>query len=490
MTCRNFWEHLMTNFKDKTLEKVLGFFEELCKIPHGSGDMEKIADYCVDFAKSRGLRFVRDDANNVIIYKSGTTGYEKSEPVILQGHLDMVCQKTAESEKDFENDPIEIYLDGDFVKAMGTTLGADNGIAVAMVLSILDSTDLAHPPIEAVFTTDEEIGMIGASKLDMSLLSSKKMINLDSEEEDVLTVSCAGGEDFTVTASPDLKKTDGAAVTLVIEGLKGGHSGVEIDKGRVNSNILAGRILRELSLQTDFDIISVKGGDKGNAIPLRTEILVTTTDANGFIASASKIAEGIRTEISAREPDFNLSIAPLKEKCTTALSDSFKQRLIYALCLTPNGICEMSHEIPGLVETSLNLGILSADCKGLKMHYALRSNKATALHNLADKLSLFAENLGFSYETGGYYPPWEFKEDSPLQKLYCEAYRSVNGEDVKVEAIHAGLECAVFADKIKGLDCIAIGPTLFDVHTVNERMQISSVEKIYNTVIKLLSELK
>ena len=287
-----------------------------------------------------------------------------------------------------------------------------------------------------------------------------------------------------------LRKEDGAAVTLVIEGLKGGHSGVEIDKGRVNSNILAGRILRELSLQTDFDIISVKGGDKGNAIPLRTEILVTTTDADGFIASASKIAEGIRTEISAREPDFNLSIAPLKEKCTTALSDSFKQRLIYALCLTPNGICEMSREIEGLVETSLNLGILSADCKGLKMHYALRSNKATALHNLADKLSLFAENLGFSYETGGYYPPWEFKEDSPLQKLYCEAYRSVNGKDVKVEAIHAGLECAVFADKIKGLDCIAIGPTLFDVHTVNERMQISSVEKIYNTVIKLLSELK
>lgn len=480
----------MTNFKDKTLEKVLGFFEELCKIPHGSGNMEKIADYCVEFAKNRGLRFVRDAANNVIIYKSGTTGYEKSEPVILQGHLDMVCQKTAEREIDFLSDPIEIFKENGFIKARGTTLGADNGIAVAMMLSILDSDDLAHPPIEAVFTTDEEIGMLGASALDMNILSGKKMINMDSEEDDVLTISCAGGEDFIITAKPDTKATRGLAVVLSVEGLQGGHSGVEIDKGRINSNILAGRILRELSLCTDFDIISVKGGDKCNAIPLRTEILLQTESPERLIEAAVKISETIKTEIAAREPDFRLCTTLLEEKFETALSDSFKNKLIFALNLTPNGICEWSREIEGLVETSLSLGILIADSEKLIMHYALRSNKSTALFNLSDRLSLFAEMLGFDYETGGFYPPWEYRENSPLRSLYCKTYKELCGEEVKIEAIHAGLECAVFADKIKDIDCIAIGPSLFDVHTVSERMEIASVEKIYKIVTKLLAELK
>ncbi len=480
----------MTEFKSLNPEKVFYFFGEICKIPRGSGDMKKIADYCVGFATNRELRFVRDDADNVIICKSGTLGYENSEPVILQGHLDMVCQKTADSDIDFLTDPIETYIEGDFMRARGTTLGADNGIAVAMVLSILDSDNLAHPPIEAVFTTDEEIGMIGASHLDMSHLSAKRMINLDSEEDDVLTVSCAGGEDFTITAKPDTKATRGTAIALTIEGLQGGHSGVEIDKGRVNSNILAGRILRELRLCTDFDIISVKGGDKGNAIPLRTEILLNTEKPDLLSGAAEKIAEVIKTEIAAREPDFKLSATLSNEKFETALSDSFKDKLIFALNLTPNGICDWSREIEGLVETSLNLGILSADQTGLKMHYALRSNKETALHSLSDRLSLFAKMLGFAYETGGYYPPWEYKENSLLRSLYCKTYKEICGNEVRVEAIHAGLECAVFADKIKDIDCIAIGPSLFDVHTVKESIQLSSVEKIYNTVIKLLRELK
>ena len=351
----------MTYFKQPNIEKVFRFFKEICKIPHGSGNMKKIADYCVDFAESRGLRFVRDAANNVIIYKFGTTGYEKSAPVILQGHLDMVCQKTVECEIDFLTDGVEFFEENGFIKAKGTSLGADNGIAVAMMLSILDSDDLAYPPIEAVFTTDEEIGMLGASALDMTQLKSKRMINLDSEEDDVLTVSCAGGMDFTVTASSEIKPSNGDVISLVIEGLQGGHSGVEIDKGRVNSNLLAGRILRELKLRADFDIISVKGGDKGNAIPLRTEILLQTLDADRLIGAAVKLSDTIKTEIVAREPDFRLCVTLSEEKFDAALSDSFKDKLIFALNLTPNGICEMSREIEGLVETSLNLGILSAD---------------------------------------------------------------------------------------------------------------------------------
>lgn len=452
--------------------------------------MTAIADYCVGFAKSRGLDFCRDAADNVIIYKSGTAGYEKSVPVILQGHLDMVCQKTSDSAVDFSKDPISIYVDGDFIKAKGTTLGADNGIAVAMVLSILDSDDLSHPPIEAVFTTDEEIGMLGASALDMSKLSAKRMINLDSEEDDVLTVSCAGGLDFTATATPDTKTADGTALTLVIKGLQGGHSGVEIDKGRVNSNILAGRILSALKKSVDFDIVSVFGGDKGNAIPLLTEIKLITKDAKLFEAKALSEAESIKKEISSREPDFCIEISELKDSGSVALSDTLQDKIIFILNLVPNGICEMSQEIEGLVETSLNLGILKANTEGILLHHALRSNKSTAICALYDRLSLLYDSLGFECKSGGYYPPWEFRENSALQKLYCETYKSVNGSNLKVEAIHAGLECAVFADKIEGLDCIAIGPTLFDVHTVNERMKIPSVEKIYKTVIKLLSELK
>lgn len=479
----------MQEFKLLKPENVFHFFAELAMIPRGSGNMKAVADYCEDFAKSRELKAVRDDADNVIIYKPASKGYEAATPVILQGHLDMVCQKTADSNIDFEKDPIEIFIEGDFVKAKNTTLGADNGIAVAMVLAILDSDDLCHPPIEAVFTTDEEIGMLGASALDMSLLSGKMMINLDSEEDDVLTVSCAGGEDFTVTAVPDTKPNCGETVTVVIEGLRGGHSGVEIDKSRVNSNILAGRFLRELGNCMEFDIISVKGGDKGNAIPLRTEMVLSCANANRLIKAAQKIAKAVKTEIAAREPDFKLSADLSPEKYDAALSDSVKDKLIFALSLTPNGICEMSCEIDGLVETSLNLGILSADTDGILLHYALRSNKATALHSLADRLSLFAKMLGFDYETGGYYPPWEFKDGSTLQKLYCETYKELCGEEVKVEAIHAGLECAVFADKLPGLDCIAIGPTLFDVHTTSERMYIPSVEKIYNLVTDLLKKL-
>ncbi|MBO7218171.1 MAG: aminoacyl-histidine dipeptidase [Clostridia bacterium] len=470
-------------------EKVFSFFGEICKIPHGSGNMKKISDYCVDFAESRGLRYYRDKENNVIIYKGGTAGYENSDPVILQGHLDMVCQKTADSKIDFESDPIEIYTHDNFIKAKNTTLGADNGIAVAMVLSILDSDDLAHPPIEAVFTTDEEIGMIGASALDTSKLKARKMINLDSEEDDVLTVSCAGGEDFSVTAEPEIKAAEGGALTFIIKGLQGGHSGVEIDKGRVNSNILAGRFLLNMKSAFDFDLVSISGGDKGNAIPLRTEFTLVTKDTDAAKSFALNLFDIIKKEISSREPNFALEIYET-EHSGKAFSDELRDKLIFILNLVPDGITSMSREIEGLVETSLNLGVLKADEKGIFITHALRSNKATAIFNLADRLAVLYGNVGFEVKVGGFYPPWEFKDDSTLQNLYRDTYKEVTGDDVKVEAIHAGLECAVFADKIEGLDCIAIGPTLFDVHTINERMDITSVEKIYNIVTKLLASLK
>ena len=468
--------------------RVFKYFEEICSIPHGSGDMEKIADYCVEFAKSHSLEYVKDGANNVVIYKNATAGYENAEPVILQGHLDMVCQRTEDRSIDFSTDGLDIFVDGDFVKARGTTLGADNGIAVAMVLAILESDEYRHPRIEAVFTTDEEIGMVGATKLDMSLLSAKKMINIDSEEENAVTVSCAGGSDFKVSLPIRRVKKSGTEVTVILKGLKGGHSGIEIDKGRVNANMLSSRFLNSLAKVVDFEIISIDGGDKGNAIPNLCKIILCVDDVKKFVNEAEKEFEAIKNEISERERDF-LPIITVGESAEFDVFDNeLKNDLIFALLCAPNGIIEMSASIKGLVETSLNLGILATDNDEITMLFTLRSNKKSAHTALENKLKGFFAKLPCTIDASGHYPPWEFKENSKLQQLYVDTYKEITGIEPSIEAIHAGLECGIFYSAIDGLDCISIGPDLFDVHTVNEKMSISSTENIFNVLINLLAK--
>ncbi len=468
--------------------RVFKYFEEICAIPHGSGDMEKIADYCVNFAKSHSLQYVRDEANNVVIYKNATAGCENAEPVILQGHLDMVCQKTEDRNIDFENDGLDIFIDGDFVKARGTTLGADNGIAVAMVLAILESDEYRHPPIEAVFTTDEEIGMVGAKKLDMSILSGKRMINIDSEEENAVTVSCAGGSDFEVKLPVNRTKKSGTEAQIILKGLQGGHSGIEIHKGRINANMLAGRVLNHLAGITDFDIISIDGGDKGNAIPNLCKIRLCVPNAEEFKIKAEEYLAVIKNEISEREKAF----APVVNICETAefnvFDDKLKNNIIYTLLCAPNGVIEMSAAIEGLVETSLNLGILETTEESINMLFTLRSNKKSAHVELEEKLKRFFSILPCTVNTWGHYPPWEFKENSELQRLYIDTYKEVTETEPLVAAIHAGLECGTFADALSGLDCISIGPDLFDVHTVNEKMSISSTERIFNVLVSLLAK--
>ena len=469
-------------------QRVFKYFEEICSIPHGSGDMDKIADYCVEFAKSHVLEYKRDSANNVVIYKNATAGYENAEPVILQGHLDMVCQKLEDRNIDFSADGLDIFIDGDFVKARGTTLGADNGIAVAMVLAILESNEYRHPRIEAVFTTDEEIGMVGATKLDMSLLSAKKMINIDSEEENAVTVSCAGGSDFKVSLPINRVKKSGTEVTVILKGLKGGHSGIEIDKGRVNANILAGRFLNSLAKAVDFEIISIDGGDKGNAIPNLCKMRLCVNDVEKVVNEAEKELEIIKNEISEREKDFSPVITVGESAEFDVFDNELKNNLIFALLCAPNGIIEMSASIKGLVETSLNLGILTTSNEEITMLFTLRSNKKSAHIALENKLKGFFSKLPCTIEASGHYPPWEFKENSELQKLYIDTYKEITGIEPSVEAIHAGLECGIFYSAIEGLDCISIGPDLFDVHTVNEKMSISSTEKIFNVLINLLAK--
>lgn len=471
-----------------TSTPVFRYFADICAIPHGSGDMDAISAYCMRFAQEHGLQAVCDEAKNVSIYKPGTAGYEEAAPVILQGHLDMVCQKTEASAIDFTKDGLDVFTDGDFIRARGTTLGADNGIAVAMILTILASRDLPHPPIEAVLTTDEEIGMVGAKQLDVTRLKGRRMINLDAEEADILTVSCAGGSDCKMFLPAGRRPASGTAVTVDIQGLQGGHSGVDIDRGRVNANLLAGRLLYEVGKTAAFDLVSLQGGTKGNVIPSSCRAELITPDPDGLMRRLEDVFAAVKQEIAAREPEVSLGLRRGVEGEAAALDPAARDKLLELLLTTPNGVTEMSAEIPGLVETSLNLGVLMTQEDGVVLQYALRSNKGSALAFLEDKLTVFAAGHGCRAALDGRYDPWEYREDSPLQAIYRETFCETFGHEPQVAAIHAGLECAVFAAKMKDLDCIAIGPDMFDVHTVQERLSISSTRKMFDLLCAVLAK--
>ncbi len=466
--------------------EVFRYFEEISAVPRGSGYREKIADYCENFAKEKGLLVYRDGANNVVITKDASKGYENAEPIIIQGHLDMVWQKDEDCEKDLETEGLDLYIDGDFISAKGTTLGADNGIAVAMTMAILADSTLSHPKIEAVFTSDEEVGMLGAKELDTKILSAKKMLNVDSEEPGVITVSCAGGSDFTMTIPYNRQTAVGEKVVISLKGLAGGHSGIEINSGRVNANILAGRILGHLAGKFDFDIAVINGGNRANAIANLCTIELVLDDAQELVKVAKEYTDAIKTEISAKEENFTAEFEILEKGEFAVLGKAEKDKLIYALALAPNGVQEMSAEIENLVETSLNLGILETKADEILMTFALRSSKKTALFALSEKLEIFAKCLGLNAETSGFYPPWEFKRDSKVQELCTKVYEEMFGEKPKIEAIHAGLECAVFAGAIDGLDCISIGPRVLDAHTTKERLSISSTKEVYDLIINIL----
>lgn len=469
-----------------SIERVIELFREISAIPRGSGNRRGIADYCAAFAQANGLHYRRDEADNVVICKAANS-CTASEPLILQGHLDMVCQKTSESTVDFLRDGIEIVVDGDDLKANGTTLGADNGIAVAIVLAILEDDSLIHPPLEAVFTSDEEIGMIGARALDMSWLSGKRMINLDAEEDNAVTVSCAGGSDLCATLPLTRQEMTGTVVEIVLEGLQGGHSGVEIHRGRANAAVLCGRVLRQTA--APYALVSVDGGDKSNAIPNRARIVVSVPQAETFVPCVQAVLDTIRQEIAEREPSFAYAINVRETESVQALCDNDAGRLITALVCAPNGVQAMSASIDGLVETSLNLGVLQTVDDAVILQYALRSNKQSALVFLEEQLMTLLAALGITALSGGHYPPWEYREQSALREQYSRIYEEQCGQRPQIEAIHAGLECGVFAAAIPNLDCIAIGPALYDVHTVHERLSISSTAALVERLVALCEEL-
>lgn len=468
-------------------KKIFYYFEEISSIPRGSGNNRQISDYLVSFAKEHGLSCIQDEAFNVIITKEASAGYESCPTVILQGHMDMVCEKKAEIEHDFLKDGIELKVEDDYIFANGTTLGGDNGIAVACALAILDDDSLIHPRLEVIITTDEEIGLLGATALDTSSLQGKYMINMDSEDEDVVITSCAGGMAAQCTLPVSYKKEEGKKLTITIKGLLGGHSGAEIDKNRVNADILAGRLLLDLK-KLSFGLISVSGGGKNNAIPreAQIELLVPEDEVYSFINEIKFLGETYKNEYRSNEPDLSFLISQAEQKEYLVMEEESKEKVIFFLVNTPNGIQTMSANIAGLVESSLNLGILNTTENGLEAGFSVRSSIRSYKWFLSDKLKQLTTFLGGSYEYTGEYPGWEYKKISKLRDIYAGAYREVTGRDVKIEAIHAGLECGIIAEKMSDLDIIAIGPNMHDIHTTEERLSISSTKRVFDVVTTAL----
>lgn len=478
----------MINLTNSDASRAFYFFERICSIPHGSGDMNRIADFCERFAIEHGLKYVRDEADNIVIYKPASSGYESAEPIVLQGHMDMVCQKADGVEKDFANEGIEPFVDGDFIKAKGTTLGADNGIAIAIILAILESKEYKHPPIEAIFTVDEEIGLLGAGKLNCSCLNGKKMINIDSEEDDTVTVSCAGGRNFIVDVPLTREAKAGSRVSITLRDLQGGHSGIEIHKGRVNANILMARVLNHFRRADSVNLISINGGDKSNAITNLCTAELLVDNAGDFVKQANEYLNDIKCEISARESDFEYIISSSEGEGAEVITNELKNQLVCALVASPQGVIDMSADIEGLVETSMNLGILKTSAENMRINYSFRSNKRTAMDYLEEKMYALYSTIPCEIKISGGYPSWEYKADSPLRELYCSCYAEHYGKSPKIEAIHAGLECGVFDSKIANLDCISVGPNMFDVHTFNERLSISSTENVFRVILKVLEK--
>lgn len=473
-------------------ERVFFYFEEICKIPHGSHQTKEISDYLAGFAKEKGLEYRQDDCNNIVIKKPATKGYENAPTVILQGHSDMVCEKVPGSAHDFEKDGLELMIDGDYISAKETTLGGDNGIAVAYALAVLEAEGLKHPALEVVITTDEEVGLLGARALDTSDLKGTYFINLDSEEEGMLWISCAGGLTATSEIPAEYQETEGVHYEVIIDGLIGGHSGAEIDKIRANSNKLMGRFLFELSQETDYQIAELEGGQKDNAIPRVTRaLLAADADSQTEIkAKAEQLQKHLREEYSGTDTGIAVTVQKKGEGAVQALKPISQQKIIFYLIHVPYGIQKMSGEIRDLVQTSMNPGILKLEQEKCVIVSSLRSSVGSAKEALKEQLQYLTEFLGGDCLIESDYPAWEYRKDSHLRDIMAETYEELFGERPQIVAIHAGLECGIFYEKMPSLDCVSFGPNMQDIHTTEERLSISSTERMWRMLIKTLENIQ
>ncbi len=468
---------------------VFSYFEKLCAVPHGSGNTKQISDLCVGFAKELGLRWRQDEVNNVVIWKDGTPGRENEDAVILQGHLDMVCAKTEDCTKDMAAEGLDLATDGEWVWAEKTSLGGDNCIAVAMILALLADETLEHPPLEAVFTVDEEVGMDGAFALDCSDLKGRRFLNLDSEEEGVFTVSCAGGLRmdcrFPGTQQP---LADETGYTVEISGLQGGHSGGDIDKGRASANQLMGRVLFSAMEQfPGLRVADIRGGRFDNVICPRNDakVAVPAGKAEAFETFIRGFDAALKNEYAGCDDGVALGCAPAAVE--TALSASVTSDLLHVLLALPQGVQAMNVDFPGLVQTSLNLGVMRMEPDGLHFSVSVRSCIATQKAMIAQRVRAIVEHGGGATSTHADYPGWQYARTSPMRDRIMEVWKELSGQEGRLEATHGGLECGLFVERLPGLDAISIGPELHDVHSARERLSVASTRRVYRLVWEYLN---
>lgn len=471
---------------------VFEYFEKLCAVPHGSHNTKQISDLCVSFAQELGLRWRQDEVNNVVIWKEASPGYEGAEAVILQGHIDMVCVKTEDCPKDMAREGLDLRTDGEWVWADRTSLGGDNGIAVAMILAILADNTLPHPPLEAVFTVDEEVGMDGAFALDCSDLKGKKLVNLDSEEEGVFTVSCAGGVRLDCFLPGKQEPLSGeTGYTLTLSGLLGGHSGGDIHRGRASANQAMGRALYSaMERVPGLRVSDIRGGKFDNVICSRNDALVAVPagregDFEAFIKEFDGVLKNEYTGV-----DDGIALCCEKRELDGALSPAATEHILRTLLVIPQGVQAMNVDFHGLVQTSLNLGVMGMEADGLHFSISVRSCIASQKAMLVQRLRAILEMGGGTVSERSDYPGWQYARQSALREDVLAAWKAVSGREGKIEATHGGLECGLFIEKIPGLDAVSMGPELHDVHSVKERLSVPSTKLAYELTCELLKRSK
>ena len=456
------------------------YFEELCAIPHPSYHEERIADYLEAFAKERNLECYRDEKHNVLIKKGASHGYEVHPPVLLQGHTDMVCEKNGDTVHDFLNDPLKLFVEGDLLGARGTTLGADDGVAVAVMLAVLDGEIKAHPSVECLFTVCEEVGLGGAVAFDASRISARRMLNLDSEDFGVVTAGCAGGLRSLITLSAARETAEGEGLCISLCGLFGGHSGCDIHRGRANANKLMGRILAALDAHRPIRILSIDGGSKDNAIPRECTARIVTSHREEAVQMIEALAAQIAMELHGEDSGFCVKCTPCE--CKEALSLADSKRVISLISSLSDGVLAMHTEIEGLVEYSRNLGVIRTEDEGVFVTVSSRSSMEERLDATVCELNELAASLGCRVSHGGRYPGWEYASTSPIRDIYLRVLRETADIEGRVEVIHAGLECGVIYSKIPDMDMISIGPTMYNIHSPDERLVLSSLELFWKTI--------
>ncbi len=467
---------------------VFDYFEQLSSIPHGSHNTKAISDFMVRFAQEQDIRCIQDESGNILLFAPGTCALEDHDPVILQGHLDMVCEKDADCPLNMDTEGLDLAHDGNCVFARGTTLGGDDGIAVAYAMALIADQTIPHPPLEVILTVDEEVGMLGASAIDVSMLTGRKMINLDSEDEGIFTVSCAGGARATLSLKVERRMVYGPCIRLSVDGLQGGHSGAEIHKGRANANKVMGEFLGRILKLMPLCLTSFSGGSKDNAIPRSCQANVVAMGIG--LERINTIAQELQAEIREKfqEPEATVQAFDVDALGGNSLTTEDTARVVALLNAVPNGVQSYSADIPGLVQTSLNLGIAKLG-EQFSLTFSVRSSVNQEKEELLQKLRDLCAFYEGSYSQMGEYPAWEYRKDSPLRDIMVKVYQSLYGQEPQVVAIHAGLECGLLGDKLPGLDCVSVGPQMHDIHTSREKLEIASTQRVWNFLLAVLKEL-